>query len=58
MRTPGKRRLSYNEGVDEPANLIAEEPVEVEEEIPAEENESVERIDDHDRFEPPMLDEP
>ena len=50
--------LSYNESVNEPANLIAEEPVEVEAEIPAEENEPVERIDDHDRFEPPMLDEP
>jgi hypothetical protein len=30
---------------------------EVEAEIPAEENEPVERIDEDDRFEPPMFDE-
>jgi hypothetical protein len=52
-----KRELSYDESVDEPAKLIADEPVEVEAEIPAEENEPVERIDEDDRFEPPMFDE-
>jgi hypothetical protein len=41
----GKRKLSYNESVDEPAKLIADEAVEVEAEIPAEENEPVERIE-------------
>jgi hypothetical protein len=54
----GKRRLSYNESVDEPATLIAEEPVEAEAEIPAEENEPIEGIDEHEGLEAPMLDEP
>ena len=53
----GKRKLSYNESVDEPAKLIADEAVEVEAEIPAEENEPVERIENDDRFEAPMFDE-
>jgi hypothetical protein len=38
----GKRRLSYDESVDEPARLIADEPVET--------------IDEDDRVGPPMFD--
>jgi hypothetical protein len=52
----GKRKLSYNESVDEPAKLIADEAVEVEAEI-SEENKPVERIENDDRFEAPMFDE-
>jgi hypothetical protein len=40
-----------------PAKLIADEPVGVEAEIPAEENEPVEGIENDDRFEAPMFDE-
>ena len=40
-----QKRHSYNESVDEPAKLIEDEPVEVEQEIPAEENEPLERIE-------------
>jgi len=34
-----QRHYSYDESLDEPAKLIADEPVEVEAEAPAEENE-------------------
>ena len=53
----GNRKLPYDESLDESAKLIAEEPVEIEAEVPAEENQSVERIDEGDRFVPPMFDE-
>jgi len=52
-----QRHYSYNESLDEPAKLIADEPVEVEEEAPAEENESVERIEVNNSVEPPALEE-
>jgi hypothetical protein len=42
-----KRHYSYDESVDEPAKLIKDEPMEVEEEIPAEENQPVERIEEN-----------
>jgi len=40
-----RRHYSYDESVDEPAKLIEEESVEIEEEVPAEENESIETIE-------------
>jgi hypothetical protein len=52
---PKRRRkhYSYDESVDEPATLIEEEPVEVEHEIPAEENEPLQTIEnDSDRDAP------
>ncbi len=52
-----QRHYSYNESLDEPAKLIADEPVEVEEEAPAEENESVERIEVNNSVEPPAFEE-
>jgi hypothetical protein len=52
-----QRHYSYNESLDEPAKLIADEPVEVEEEAPAEENESVEGTRENDRAEPPAFEE-
>ncbi|WP_026608158.1 hypothetical protein [Methylocapsa acidiphila] len=36
------KHLSYNESVDEDAKLIESEPVEIEAEVPAEENEPIE----------------
>jgi hypothetical protein len=41
----GNRKFPYDESLDESAKLIAEEPVEIEAEVPAEENQSVERIE-------------
>ncbi len=40
-----QKHYSYDESVNEPAKLIEDEPVEIEEEVPAEENKPVERID-------------
>lgn len=38
-----QRHYSYDESLDEPGKLIADEPVEIEGETPTEEHESVER---------------
>jgi len=50
------RRRSYDESLDEPAKLISDEPVDVEKETPAEENEPVERSAQEDTA-PPAFDE-
>jgi len=52
-----QRHYSYNESLDEPAKLIADEPVEVEEEAPTEENEPVERIEVNNSVEPAAFEE-
>ena len=52
-----RRRKSYDESVDEPARLIDIESVEVEREVPAEENEPVERIEKPDKPEKPAFEE-
>ncbi len=52
-----QRHHSYDESVDEPPALIADESVEVEAEIPAEENEPVERIERDDADAPPAFEE-
>lgn len=43
-----KHRHSFNENVDEPAKLIEGEPVDIEEERPAQENESVQQVEEGD----------
>ena len=48
-----RRRNAYHEGADEPAKLIEMEPVEVEMEVPAEENEPVETIESEGEPEKP-----
>ena len=52
-----RRRYSYDEGVDEPGKLIEIESVEVEAEVPAEENEPVERIEKPDKPDAPAFEE-
>lgn len=57
---PGPKRgkhFSYDESVDESAALIKEEAVEVEAEVPAEENEPVESVDPEDNPPPPAFEE-
>jgi hypothetical protein len=44
-----QRHYSYDESVNEPAKLLEEEAVEIEEEIPAEDTEAVERAEPEDR---------
>lgn len=52
-----RRRSSYDESVDESAKLIDSEPVEVEQETPAEENQPVEQVERNRRREPPAFEE-
>ena len=58
--TVPKRRQkhhSFDTSVDEPGKLIEEEPVEIEEEAPAEENEPVERIEEKEGTDTPAFEE-
>ena len=52
-----RRRHSYDESVDEPAKLIEIESVEIEAEVPAEENEPVETIEQKDKPETPAFED-
>ena len=52
-----QKHYSYDESVDEPAKLIDDEPVEVEHEVPAEENEPIETIDKDRNRETPAFEE-
>jgi hypothetical protein len=50
--TPPKKRprhYSYDESVDEPAQLLEQEPVEIEQETPSEDTEPIEGIEPEDR---------
>lgn len=51
------RRSSYSEQTDEAPKLLEEEPVEVERELPAEDNSPVERNEPHHRPPPPLFEE-
>jgi hypothetical protein len=52
-----QRHHSYDESLDEPPKLIAEETTDVETEVPAEENEPVERIEREDTSDTPAFEE-
>ncbi len=52
-----KRHYSYDESVNEPAKLIEDEPMEIEQEIPAEENEPLERIEENNNSDTPAFEE-
>ncbi len=57
-RTIPKQRQkhhSYDESVDEPAKLIEDEPVDIEEAVPLEENEPVEGTDEKNDEQPPAF---
>jgi hypothetical protein len=54
---PRNRRNSPSEQTDEAPGLIENEQVEVEREIPADENQAIERIEPPDRPEPPVFEE-
>ncbi len=51
-----QKHYSYDESLDEPGKLIADEPVEIEREVPAEENEPVEGTTNNST-EPPAFEE-
>jgi hypothetical protein len=52
-----QKHYSYNESLNEPASLIADEPADVEQESPAEENASIEEVAQNDRATPPAFEE-
>jgi len=52
-----QRHYSYNESLEEPAKLIADEPVAIEEEVPAEEKRPVEGIENDDEADSPAFTE-
>ncbi len=52
-----QRHHSYDENVDQPAKLVEDEATEIEHEVPAEENESVEGQQDQEKHEPPTFEE-
>ena len=52
-----QRHYSYDEGLDEPAGVIADEPAEIEGETPAEESVSVERLEVNIPPETPVFEE-
>ena len=54
---PRKRRNSHSEQTDEAPGLIEKEEVEVEREIPADDNQPIERIEPHERPEPPVFED-
>ncbi len=51
------RRRSYDESLDEPGKLISNEPVDIEKEAPAEENEPIERPEPENTSTPPAFEE-
>jgi hypothetical protein len=52
-----QKHYSYDESLDEPGKLIADEPVEIEREVPAEENEPVEGTEANNLTGPPAFEE-
>jgi hypothetical protein len=51
------RHYSYNEGLDEAPKLIEDESVEVEEAVPADENEAIERDDENEKPDAPAFED-
>lgn len=52
-----QKHHSYDESVDESANVIESEPVDIEGEVPAEENEPIERNEEGEKSETPAFKE-
>jgi hypothetical protein len=52
-----ERHYSYNENLNEPWDLIADEPTDVEEETPADDNEPIEELGPNDPITSPAFEE-
>jgi len=52
-----QQRRSDSEQIDEAPKLLEDEPVEVERELPAEDNSPIERSEPHHRPPPPLFEE-
>jgi hypothetical protein len=51
------QHYSYDDNVDTPAKLIEDEATEIEHEVPADENETIEGQIDEEKHEPPAFEE-
>ena len=54
---PPRQRNSHSEQTDEAPKLLEDEPVEVERELPAEDNSPIERTEPHGRPPSPLFEE-
>jgi hypothetical protein len=54
---PRNRRNSHSEQTDEAPGLIEREEVEVERDLPADDNQPIERIEPSERLEPPAFED-
>ena len=54
---PRRGRNSHSEQIDEAPGLIEKEEVEIERDIPADDNQPIERIEPRERPEPPVFEE-
>lgn len=54
---PRRGRNSPSEQTDEAPGLIEKEAVEIEREIPAEDNQPIERVEPHERPDPPLFED-
>jgi hypothetical protein len=52
-----QRHHSYNDNADEPEKLIEDEAVEIDQELPAEESEPVERVEENNKTDTPAFEE-
>jgi hypothetical protein len=57
MAPPRNRRNAPSEHTDEAPGLIDREEVEIERDLPADDNQPIERIEPRDRPEPPAFEE-
>ena len=57
MTPPRNSRNSHSEQTDEAPGLIEREQVEVERDIPADDNQPVERVEPHERLAPPLFED-
>jgi len=54
---PREKHYSYDQNVNEPAKLIDDEQMDIEQEIPQEDRQPIENIDKDDQPEPPIFEE-
>jgi hypothetical protein len=57
MAPPRNSRNSHSEQTDEAPGMIESEEVDIERDIPAEDNQSVERVEPQERPEPPAFED-
>ena len=56
-KSKDRRHASYDEGADEAPQLIEKDAADIEKEIPADDTEPVQRVEDQEGGRPPAFDE-